>query len=242
MAEPTVLGDFGKIVGTSIEGKQPLIVGGHAVNAWAMFFLPRIASELLQFQPFTSKDLDLFGTRSLLDALHSRFGGQVEVSPPRTPVVGRIILKMHGREFKVEVLHSIRGLPDTADSEAVLLDIDGIRVRVPRPPQLLQAKLANAATLEQTDRQDVRHVQILMPCTREFLADALSAAESGAISERAAINALEEVRAIILSRHAITVRNSFRIELQDCWPLQAIEQSPLQKVGNFWRKRLTPML
>jgi hypothetical protein len=242
MAAPTVLGDFGEIVGTIIEGKSPLIVGGHAVNAWAMYFLPRITSELLQFQPFTSKDLDLLGTRSLLDALHSRFGGLLEVSPPRTPVVGRIVVKMHGREFKIEVLHAIRGLPDTADSEAILLDIEGIRVRVPRPPQLLQSKLANAATLDQADRQDVRHVRILILCTREFLADALSAAQSGMISERAAINALEEVRTILLSREASRASKSSMLELRDCWPVQALERSSLPKVDRFWRNRLAPML
>ena len=242
MAEHTVLGDFGEIVGTLIEGKPPLIVGGHAVNAWAMFFLPRITDELLQFQPFTSKDLDLLGTRSLLDALHSRFGGLLEVSPPRTPLVGRIVVKMHGREFKIEVLHAIRGLPDSADSEAVMLDIEGIRVRVPRPPQLLQAKLANSATIDQVGRQDVRHVQILTFCTREFLADALSAAQSGVISERAAIHALEEVRTILMSREAIHVSESFMIGFRNCWPVQAVEQSSLTKVQHFWRNRLVPML
>jgi hypothetical protein len=242
MAEPTVLGDFGEIVGTIIEGKPPLIVGGHAVNAWAMFFLPRITAELTQFQPFTSKDLDLLGTRSLLDALHSRFGGLLEVSPPRTPVIGRIVVKMHGREFKIEVLHSIRGLPESADSEAVQLVIEGIHVRVPRPPHLLQAKLANVATLDQSDRQDVRHVQILILCTREFLVDALSAAESGEISERAAINALEEVRTIFLSCDASRASKSSVIGMRDCWPLRELEQSSLPKVVRFRRNRLFPVL
>jgi hypothetical protein len=96
--------------------------------------------------------------------------------------------------------------------------------------------------IDQADRQDVRHVRILILCTREFLADALSAAQSGMISERAAINALEEVRTILLSREASRASKSSMLELRDCWPVQALERSSLPKVDRFWRNRLAPML
>ena len=98
MAEPTVLGDFGEIVGTIIEGKPPLIVGGHAVNAWAMFFLPRITAELIKFQPFTSKDLDLLGvTRRTLTAWQKMDGAPKPLSNGMWSVADwREFVRLHG--------------------------------------------------------------------------------------------------------------------------------------------------
>ncbi len=233
----TALSDFREIVSIEVSGKPPLIVGGHAVNAWALYYLPRIGTELLKFEPFTSKDLDLLGTRTLLDALHARFGGTLEVAPPRTPVIGRVVTEIRGRTFKIEVLHSVRGLPKSADVEAVVLDVERFRIRVPRPPQLLEAKLDNVAHLDQSERQDVRHGQILTLCTREFLHDVLSSAESGAISDRAAVNALEEVRNIVTSATARKIGKP--IELSGCWPLGALRGSSSPRVARFVANRLS---
>jgi len=169
--------------------------------------------------------------RSVLNRSKRSIGRNV----PRMPVALHWAWQRRSR-FKRKTLYSIRGLPESADSEAVQFVVEGIRVRVPRPPQLLQAKLANVATLDQCDRQDVRHVQILIVCTREFLSDALSVAESGEISERAAINALEEVRTIFLSCDASSDSKSSMIGMRDCWPLRELEQSSLPKMVRFRKK------
>jgi len=58
----TEVHDFKEIIQISIGGRLPLVVGGHAVNIWALSYLDRIGNDLAAFQPFTSKDLDLFGT------------------------------------------------------------------------------------------------------------------------------------------------------------------------------------
>jgi hypothetical protein len=44
-------------------GQPFIIVGGQAVNIWAAYYLPR-EPQLQIYLPFTSKDLDLVGTKN----------------------------------------------------------------------------------------------------------------------------------------------------------------------------------
>ena len=142
-----------KSIRTSINGRFPLIVGGHAVNLWALSYLDRIGNDLAAFQPFTSKDLDLFGTRELLDKLHEKFGGEKKLSEPRTPVIGSISVTLHGKPRTIEVLHSICGLGGTDFEDSISLLIGSLRALVLSPQKLLKAKISNVATLDQTNRK-----------------------------------------------------------------------------------------
>ncbi len=65
--------DFGEILNQRVQGHLPLVVGGHAVNIWALIYKERIHSELVRenLLPLTSKDLDLYGVRELLEELNS---------------------------------------------------------------------------------------------------------------------------------------------------------------------------
>ena len=57
----THVADFGEILSPSDRSEPPAIVGGHAVNLWAMHFLPGGADELADYQQFPGKDLDVMG-------------------------------------------------------------------------------------------------------------------------------------------------------------------------------------
>lgn len=57
----TRVADFAEILSPSDGSEPPVIVGGHAVNLWAMYFLSGGVDELADYQPFTSKDLDGMG-------------------------------------------------------------------------------------------------------------------------------------------------------------------------------------
>lgn len=51
-------------------------------------------------------------------------------------------------------------------------------VCVPLPWVLLKSKLANSIGLEQTDRQDVKHVRLMLVVMREYLKDIAASANS----------------------------------------------------------------
>lgn len=62
----TEVSDFAGVLLPMDGGHPPVIVGGHAVNLWSMYFLSKGIAGLADFLPFTSKDLDLVGTMDLL--------------------------------------------------------------------------------------------------------------------------------------------------------------------------------
>ena len=46
---------------------DPLVlVGGHAVNVWALAYADRLGESLAELKPLTSSDLDLWATRNAL--------------------------------------------------------------------------------------------------------------------------------------------------------------------------------
>ncbi|MCP5544208.1 MAG: hypothetical protein H7A49_09915 [Akkermansiaceae bacterium] len=64
----THVAGFAEILSPSDGSEPPVIVGGHSVNLWAMYFLSGGADELADYQPFTSKDLDVTGPVRLLES------------------------------------------------------------------------------------------------------------------------------------------------------------------------------
>jgi hypothetical protein len=71
----THIADFSDVLSCPNGDDPPVIVGGHAVNLWATYFLSHDEDALSKYLPFTSKDLDLVGTWDLLERLHQRLKG-----------------------------------------------------------------------------------------------------------------------------------------------------------------------
>lgn len=84
--------------------EPPVVVGGHAASLWSLYFLSKGISELARYLPFTSKDLDLVGTMDLLERLQREMKGMLVMSPPRSPVLGRLeVLREDGGILRIEV-------------------------------------------------------------------------------------------------------------------------------------------
>lgn len=83
-ADSSEVGDFKEILSMPLDGQLPLLVGGHAVNLWAIVYQERIGRGLDKWLPLISKDLDLVGTVDLLDAMKKNFGGDMRLSGPQS--------------------------------------------------------------------------------------------------------------------------------------------------------------
>ena len=188
--------DFREILSNAVDGDLPLLVGGHAVNLWAQIYRQRIGRDLDQWLPLTSKDLDLFGTIGLLENMKSRFGGNFRLSGPRSPVVGQLVVKLAGGERHIDVLREVYGIRrQEVMKESVTLEIktgeESYQVRVLPIIPMLRAKVANLAFLDQTGRNDLKHVQLMLLVVREYLLELIRAAESNDMDSRAAIIPME---------------------------------------------------
>lgn len=239
----TEVGDFREILSTHVDGQLPLLVGGHAVNVWAIVYRERLGLELDRWLPLTSKDLDLFGTISLLKALKNRFGGELLLSGPRDPVIGQLVANLGGIDRKIDVLRNVVGLgPKDLSVEAAIMDIeiDGnlFEARVLPVVTLLQAKIANLAKLDQTARNDFKHVNIMLLVVREYLAELITAVESEALDSRAVIEPLEQVRKILTSSESLKCSAARGIQFENTWPRDLLLGAQDPRIQNFVKHRL----
>ena len=65
----TAFSDVADVVSVKTDDELPMVVGGHAVNIWALAYSSRLGLQLQPYAPFTTKDLDLWGPKKILDSL-----------------------------------------------------------------------------------------------------------------------------------------------------------------------------
>jgi len=230
-------GDFSDVF-VPEEGLEPLVlVGGHAVNLWALYFVASGTLEMEEFKPFTSKDLDLVGTREHLEALHQRLKGEIWYSEPRSPVIGRLQLPLPSGPRTVDILHTVRGLDSSEIRRHVDLVVNGIAIAVIFPQLVLKAKIVNSVTLDQGGRNDVKHVRMMILCTRAFIVDLRALARTGSLNQREVVNFLEEVRSIVTSPAARKAAETWDFDFSKVWPLPTLLESG-DKIARFASNRL----
>lgn len=215
-----------------------LLVGGQAVNLWALYYRDR-ASDLA---PFASRDADILGDRETLTALGKLARAKPQFFPARPPSneVGVVIAKdASGSPMLIEVLRYVHGASvEELRNPAYTLSIGDrqVRVRVPGPIALLQSKIANVADLAQAGRQDARHVLILARIMPAYLADLRNAAAGGRLDERELIGFLERLLAVITTAKARRVLGGLSINTRALFA--DLDPEGLPKLKAFLRKRL----
>jgi hypothetical protein len=59
---------------------------------------------LRAFEPFVSKDVDLYGPQKILHDLAEKYNVPVTMAPPRLPGIGQVIVPKGELKIKVELL------------------------------------------------------------------------------------------------------------------------------------------
>jgi hypothetical protein len=229
--------DFEAIFRAISRQKEPVIlVGGHAVNVWALSYHDRLGDVLAPLRPFTSGDMDVYATRNALMSLHEELGGKLLLSGPREITDGTLIVGVEPETRELDVLRNVNGLPKLDARDAIALEVCGHAVPVLFPHLLLQAKLENALHLDQRTRQDVKHVKIMALVLREFLREVVATAS--AENEKYALTLLRAVLAVLTSDNAREFARRHADVFADIMPVDALSRSPLGKLANFGRKAL----
>jgi hypothetical protein len=152
------------------------IVGGQAVNVWAITYLD---PEHTHLAGFGSRDLDVLARTNVAEIIAALPGWHHKKPPLWAFNDSRMLTLMSksedGRPLVVEVLSSVHGL-DPEDLNAIVpIEQDGITYRLLDPVAMLKAKAANVRTIDQVGpppRQDREHLQIISQCVPFFLHDA----------------------------------------------------------------------
>jgi hypothetical protein len=232
-AEPRPPEDFAPLLAT----KEPvLLVGGQAVNLWAMYYETRTAA----LAPFVSRDVDVLGDRETLEALGKLAGTKPQFFPVKPPTneIGVVIAKDHnGLPLLIEVLRYVHGVSNAELREPVYtLALGETHVHVPSPIALLQAKIANVADIAQTGRQDARHVVILTQVLPAYLEDLQKAVVEGRMEERKLIEFLERLLTVITTGKARKVFEELKLDAHSLFA--GLGDENLSKLRSFIEKRL----
>lgn len=214
-----------------------IVVGGQAVNLWAGNY----AKLTEGMGPFVSQDLDVLGDRSVLLAIAKAAKGVPQIFPQRPPTneVGVVrIQDDEGAPLLIEVLSGVHGVTNEALREpSYLIEIDErIRVKVPGPIVLLEAKLANAADIPQTDRQDHHHVAILVRLMPGYLNDLMREVLENRLTERHMTDYLEQLLSVLTSAKAKRVLGVMKLDATACF--EGWDDAGLKRLIAFRTKRL----
>ena len=234
-AEQRPPADFASALATE---EPVLLVGGQAVILWALYYRDRTAD----LAPFVSRDADVLGNRETLKAIGKLAGAKPQFFPLRPPSneIGVVIAKdVKGAPMLIEVLRYVHGA--TAEdlrepSYTMSIGENHVRVQVPGPIALLQAKIANVADLKQAGRQDARHVLILMRLIPSYLGDLQKSAIDGRMEERKLLNFLEQLLNNVTTRSSRAVLAGLKIEPDVLFA--DLNSNGLPKIKEFLEKRL----
>jgi hypothetical protein len=231
-ASPRPPGDFAAL----LAGKDPvLLVGGQAVNLWALYYAKHTAG----LAPFVSRDVDVLGDRETLAALGKLAGVKPQFFPlkPPTNEIGVVIAKdAAGQPLLIEVLRSVHGVSNAALRDPVYtLSVGATHVQVPGPIALMQAKIANVADLAQTGRQDARHVAILAQVLPAYLEDLQKAVLAGRMAERKLIDLLEQLLAVVTLAKARRMLRALRLDPHALFA--GLGDAKLPKLRKFLEER-----
>jgi hypothetical protein len=176
--------------------EAPTVVGGQAVNLWAISYLNRKDSDL-RAAAYGSKDLDILADKKVIDHLKTVPGWVFKPNSPRNWLDSRQGF-LHGtsedgRKLLVEVLHSVHGLEKTDLARVETVEHRGYHYRLLDPVVMLKAKAANVRDLKQDDtppRHDRLHLQLIARCVPLYLRDVHRAAMSHPSIERESLNVI----------------------------------------------------
>jgi hypothetical protein len=152
--------------------------------------------------------------------------------------------KPTGESLLIEVLYTLKGLTSKDLTKESRVEFEGSCYRILNPVTLLKAKLANYSELPQNtpgqEREDLKHIRILVPCVKGFLHDALANIKNSVRLERDLVKLLEETLQIVTSEKALRASTDQGIDFSACFP-PVLTTSNYEKIRNFCNYRLLPL-
>jgi len=209
--------------------------GGQSVNFWAEYFKESgLVSPLLdEYQPFTSADCDIWVSKSTFEYLRKQHEGRLIAG--NSPSDGQLgILQLGGDpERTIDLLSNVFGIPDREIERAYerAIVFDGIRVL--DPVFLFRSKCHCLVNLEQSQRQDRKHVEMLALILPAYFIELLEAAKDGIILERQLIKEVKFLRGLAKDRWIRRALKAVGLELDSLIPTSLLAESDLKTVAAF---------
>ena len=224
----------------------PTVVGGQAVNLWAIAYLEQGASDL-RAGSLGSKDLDILADKKVLEYLKTVPGWSF------TPNNLRNFTDMRqgflqgtsedGRKLLVEILHSVHGLEKEELGYVETIEHRGHPYQLLDPVVMLKAKAANVRGLKQDDdppRHDREHLQLIARCVPSYLRDVHQRAVELPSLEKESLAVISRAFKTLQHRKTAETLVAEGIEIASLVPTE-FASSPVERIRNAykWQMELT---
>jgi hypothetical protein len=231
-SDPTYPHDYRIIAASEL---RPTIVGGQAVNLWAITFLENNPEDLST--RYASGDLDVLSAPRILEFLQQLGPAwRVDKIPFWSFGDGREAiargLATDRRKLLVEVLKHVHGL-DAQDLQGVEdIDYAGVTFRVLDPVSLLKSKAANVRDLDQVGpppRHDRPHLELIARCLPLYLRRLHEGAVANPAVQGAAARVFSRAFETLLHRPTARTLQEVGIPRLELMPAE-LKSSPVEKI------------
>jgi hypothetical protein len=213
-----------------------VLVGGQAVNLWAVLLRVEV------YSPFLTRDIDLVGDRK--DALladkritlpHKLFLASLDDSSINAAVIA-VHFPGDNETTPIDYLMTLYGLDrDKIESSAINVAIDELIIRVIHPILLLQSKICNLNLKSKRTVEARLQAQISIAIVRAFLDSTLM---NQKISARKNLNMLRQVTSFSKSIFAVAAYKEFGIDTMDALPVTMLDSITNPTLQRFRDKGL----
>jgi hypothetical protein len=238
--DPTYPHDYRIIAGSEV---HPTIVGGQAVNLWAITFLE--PEDVVFSTKYASGDLDVLSSPKILAFLKSlEPAWRVDRIPFWAFGDGRDAIARSvapdNRRLLVEVIKGVHGLDDRELQAVEELEYGGVIYRLLDPIVLLKAKAANVRDLNQSgppERHDRQHLQLIARCWPPYLASIHAKALASPEAQPAAVRIFSRAFAVLQHRATAATLAAEGIDRLALMPADMAD-SPVEKIRNAYSWQL----
>jgi hypothetical protein len=165
------------------------IIGGQATNFWAWFYQDKEPALKLK-GPFTSADIDYFGTQEVARNLANALGGKLLLPDldHHTPNTAQIETTINGKPLKIDFLREVLGVQDRELQRGVsILEITAelagkpttVRIKVMHPVLCLKSRIVSMLhpATRRTDRVARTQAEAAIVIVQRFISETLDEAD-----------------------------------------------------------------
>jgi hypothetical protein len=212
------------------------LFGGQAVNFWAEYFDRKGHShELHALRPFTSKDCDIWVSPAAWVAIRKAESGRLVLG--NSPADGQLgVLTLLQSPLRVvDLMSGIYGIPQQGLSRLCERAPVFNDVKVIDPVYLFLSKCHCLLGLDQSDRQDERHVRMMALIVPEYLSLLIDRIESEKLSERAIVKEINLLKKILGTNACRRALGNLGIDPRTLIPWRKLENCGLETLAAFTR-------
>ncbi len=215
-------------------GADFFVEGGQAVNFWAEYIDSCDWTHALDpLRPFTSKDCDIWVSSNAWEKIKQKPGGILRKST--SPADGQLAILTLDQEppLVVDLMTTVYGLRLQDLPRLLERALDDGGVKVLDPIYLFLSKCHCLLGLDQSGRQDERHVRMLALILPEYLALLMAKAGEEGITDRAILREIKLLLKILGSRACRRAMDQVEIDPDSLIPWKRMETCGLAALEVF---------